>query len=423
MFYGFLACTFLVILLFFFSIVESSIGRLSHLALRVLAEKEKGRPGMLRAIASDRSQFLLPLQFGNQILLVVIALLTGFGFVGSDVRYAPLWAIVVMVGMIGIFRQLLPVLIAQSNPEKVLLWLLPSFRYFYISLRWISTPLFIVLRAVSKASEEKGQVLLENEEEATDEEIQAYLGVGEEEGIIEENESKLIQSALEFGDTSVRAIMTPRTEIIAIEESATLAELKGLIVSSKFSRIPVYRETVDQVVGVVYVRNLLSYLDEGRGEESITPLTNKAWFIPETKKVSQLLREMQSSAEHLAIVINEYAAVTGLVTIEDVIEEIVGEIRDEDEAEKLDLVDKGEQGYIVSGGAEIEELEEALEMDLGELYVTTVSGLVVEHLGKVPPAGEKVVLNGLLVEILSSDQKKIQRMRIRKLEENSPREE
>ena len=134
-FYGFFACAFLVILLFFFSVVESSIGRLSYLALRVLAEKEKGRLGLLRAIASDRSQFLLPLQFGNQILLVVIALLTGFGFVGSNVRYAPLWATVVMVGMIGLFRQLLPALIAQSDPEKVLLWLLPPFRYFYIILR------------------------------------------------------------------------------------------------------------------------------------------------------------------------------------------------------------------------------------------------------------------------------------------------
>lgn len=412
-----------MILLFFFSVVESSIGRLSHLSLRVLAEKEKGRLGMLQAIASDRSQFLLPLQFGNQILLVAIALLTGFGFVGSNMRYAPFWAIVAMVGMIGLFRQLLPALIAQSGPEKVLLWLLPFFRYFYMALRWISAPIFIVLRAVSRASEEKAQLLLENEDEASDEEIQAYLDVGEEEGIIEEDESKLIQSALEFGDTSVRAIMTPRTEIVAIEEKATLTELKDLIVSSKFSRVPVYRERVDQVVGVVYVRNLLSYLDEGRGEEPITPLTKKAWFIPETKKVSQLLREMQSSAEHLAIVINEYTAVTGLVTIEDVIEEIVGEIRDEDEAEKVDLVDQGEQGYIVNGGAEIKELEEALEMDLGEPYVTTVSGLVVEYLGKVPSVGEKVVLNGLLVEILSSDQKKIQSMRIRKIEESAQREE
>jgi len=186
------------------------------------------------------------------------------------------------------------------------------------------------------------------------------------------------------------------------------------MISSKFSRILVYREQLDQAIGVVYVRNFLSYLGDGGGEEPITPLIHKAWFVPETKKVSELLKEMQHNAEHLAILINEYGSVSGLVTMEDMIEELVGEIRDEDELEKIDLTYAGDGSYIVSGGAEIEELEETLEVDFGDLAVTTVSGLIVGHLGKVPSAGETVVLDGLSVEILSADRKRIQSMRVRK---------
>jgi CBS domain containing-hemolysin-like protein len=304
-------------------------------------------------------------------------------------------------------------MITQSEPEQVLLRFLPLFRRFYPFLCWLSYPLITLLR-ISKASREDNQVAAGPEEEATEEEIQAYLGVGEEEGIIEEEESRLIQSALEFGDLLAREIMTPRTEIVAIEEKATIAELKDLMISSKFSRILVYREQLDQAIGVVYVRNFLSYLGDGGGEEPITPLIHKAWFVPETKKVSELLKEMQHNAEHLAILINEYGSVSGLVTMEDMIEELVGEIRDEDELEKIDLTYAGDGSYIVSGGAEIEELEETLEVDFGDLAVTTVSGLIVGHLGKVPTVGETVVLDGLSVEILSADRKRIQSMRVRK---------
>lgn len=408
-------------MLFFISVMESSISRLSRLSLKVLAERERSpKVRLLEDIARDRIQFLLPLQFGSQLLLMVLAVLTTLMFLGSGAAYAPfwalVWALVVMVAIISLFRQLVPRMITQSEPERVLLRLLPLFKNFYRILYWVSSPVVVLLRA-SQASKEKNKLQIAPEEEASEEEIQAYLGVGEEEGIFEEDESELIQSALEFGDTLAREIMTPRTEIVAIEENATISELKELIVSSKFSRIPVYRERIDQVVGVVYVRNLLSYLGDGNGDDPIAALINKAWFVPETKKVSELLREMQLNAEHLAIVINEYASVSGLVTIEDVIEEIVGEIRDEDELEKVDLVYQGDSNYLVRGGAEVEELAETLDIDLGEPDVTTVSGLVVAHLGKVPSPGETVVLDGLLIEILSSDGKKIQSMRVKKLDE------
>ena len=413
---GFFTVAALVGVLFFLSLMESAISELSRLSLKVLAEREKNtKVRLLSELAQDRSRFLLPLQFSSQLLLVGIAVLSSFVFWNLKLAWAPLWAIGTTVSIVFLFRQLLPGMISQSNPEAVLLFLLPLFKNFYQVLLWVSSPVLALLRAL-RTSREKRQQPGAVDDEASEEEIQAFLGVGEEEGIIEEDESELIQSALEFGDTVVRAIMTPRTEMVAIKEDSTISELKDLIVSRKFSRIPVYRERIDQVVGVVYVRNLLGHLGQGTEQQPIAGLINRALFVPETKRVSELLKEMQSNAEHMAIVVNEYGSVAGLVTMEDLIEEIVGEIRDEDEQEELDLVSYGEDGYIVRGGAEIDEVEEALHVNLGATDAATVSGLIVAHLGKVPPAGEMIVLNGLQVEILTSDRKRIQTMRVRKLD-------
>ena len=336
----------------------------------------------------------------------------------SDLLFAPLLAICTVFIVNALFRQLFPRLITQSAPDKVILILVPLFGPFYKVLYWMVTPLRKILQ-LSEKSRRRTLDANAKEEEATEEEIQAYLGVGEEEGIIEEEESELIQSALEFSDTRVREIMTSRIDIVSIEESATVYEVRSLMVSSKFSRIPVCRNKPDEIVGIVYLRNLLAYLDRGREQDLITLLTNKAWFVPETKKVFGLLKEMQLKAEHMAIVIDEYGSVSGLVTMEDVIEEIVGEIRDEDELEKIKLTYEGEGRYFVRGETGVEEFEKALGVNLGELEVTTVSGLVVGHLSKVPVPGETVIFDGLSFEILSSDGKRVKTLRVRKLEKSS----
>ena len=147
----------------------------------------------------------------------------------------------------------------------------------------------------------------------------------------------------------------------------------------------------------------------------MTPLLLKPWFVPETKRVAELLKEMQANAEHLAIVINEYGAVAGVVTIEDLVEEIVGEIRDEDELRRVDLTYEGNGNYIVRGGVSLEEVEEALDVHFGEQDVTTISGLVVSTLTRVPTAGETMTINGMEVEVLSADRRRIHTMRIRRV--------
>lgn len=412
-----LTTTILVIVLLsilsFLSVVESAISQLSRLSIMVLAEKKtEVKYALLSDMAEDRRHFMIPIQVGIQLTMVstVVLVAVNLSRTGGGADLALWLSLLAAVGVVSIFRQLVPYLLTYRDPEGVLLRILPSFSKFYKLLCLISLPITGTIRLFVKnhgPTEEAG------DEEASDEEIQAYLGVGEEEGIFERAESRLIQSALEFGSTLVREIMTPRGEMIAIEERATVGELKNLIIEAKHSRIPVYREKIDRMVGMVHLRNLLPHLEPGREDASILPIVSKVLIVPETKRVSELLTEMQAKAEQMAIVINEYGTVSGLVTVEDLLEEIVGDIRDEDESLLPDISYEGEGSYVVRGSVEVEEVEDVLGLNYGEHEAATLSGLVVDHLGAVPSPGESVVIDGTVIEVLSSDHRRIHKLRVR----------
>jgi len=403
----FLSLSVLLVVLLFLSIVESSLTHLTRLSLKVLAEKYPNR--LLEQIAGDRRGILLPLQFGIQLVLVGITILLTLLFIRAEVSFPWWWAFGSAAFTACLFRQLVPKILATLRSRELLLWFLPLFSSVFLVLRWISLPVWGPISIIDRRRSEK---TAEPEEDASEEEIHAYIDVGEEEGIFESTESRLLQSALEFRSTLVREIMTPRDEITAIREDAVMEELKKLIVESKHSRIPVYREQIDQIVGVVYVRNLLTYLENGSEEDPITPIITEVPVIPETKKVPELLEQMQFSAEPMAMVVNEYGTISGLVTIEDLLEEIVGEIRDEDEREEAEIIQESRGRFVVLGGAEIEELEEILGADFGEREAATVSGLIVDRLGRVPESGEKLLIEGVIFEILSADRKKIHKLRV-----------
>ena len=420
---GFLFVAFLIVVLFFLSLIESSIARLSQVSLKVLAEKqEHQRIQLLENVSKDRIHFLLPLQFGIQAVQSVIAVLVCALCLMSSLPYAVGWALFIVLLVVFLFRQLIPKMLIRDDPGRMLLRLLPFFGRCYHLLEWLSVPLQAVLKTAHGARGRK-QISPSQEEEPNEKEIEAYIDVGEEEGIIEEEESELIQSALEFGNTLVKEIMIPRTDMVAIEEHADLSQLQKLMISSKHSRIPVYRDQLDQIIGVAYLRNVLARLEEGKAEGPITRLAAKPMLVPETQRVSKLLKEMQKSVEHMAIVVNEYGVVSGLVTMEDVIEEIVGEIRDEDELQKTDSILEVGGSYIVRGRTGIEDLEQALELDLGERRVSTVSGLIVGHLGRVPKPGERVKLNGIQIEIVSSDRRRIHSVRVTRLDDTAQQPE
>ncbi len=404
---GILSCLAGILLL---SLIELAATELSRVSLRVLDERHRrSRIALLGKLARDRSQFLLPIQFGTQVLSGILAVLLVILAQLMALPYPLIGAILLIFLALSIFRQLLPRWLAQKDPEAVLLRLLPLVAGIYRALFVLIVPLLWLLRSGRRRAEAVSAPI---HEETTEEEIQAFIGVGQEEGILEAPESRLVKSALEFGSTRVREIMTPRSEIVGIRDDANIAKLKELIGSSKHSRIPVYRERLDQITGVVYVRNLLAYLEADRGSEPITPLVKKVRFVPETKKVAGLLKEMQKLSEPLALVVNEYGTVSGLVTIEDLLEEIVGEIYDEDEPQVVHLLEEPGGGHVALGAMEVAELEEALGLHFDQSQATTVSGLIVERLGRVPRPGEVGRVEKMRFEIIESDGKRIERIRL-----------
>ena len=254
-------------------------------------------------------------------------------------------------------------------------------------------------------------------------EVQAFIDVGEEEGIIEESEGEMIQNIIEFGDTLVGEVMKPRPQIVAIEAQATVADARLLMIESKYSRIPVYRDQIDNIEGTVYVRDLLAFCEGDKYQMSVTECMRPAYFVPESKPIAELLEEMQKAQVQIAMVIDEYGGVAGLVTVEDIIEEILGEIEDEDEAALDQEIVLAEDGsYLVDGSTEIRKVELLYDKEVEADDFTTVAGLIISELGHVPTVGEKLEFKGLEFEVVDADNKRVNRVRLRAADQSSPGE-
>jgi putative hemolysin len=306
----------------------------------------------------------------------------------------------------------LPLLLTQNEPEKKLAKLLQIFNPFYIVLRPLALPLAGALKLHKRLHEEISNEGGPENEEITGEEIQAYLEIGEDEGILHEEDSELIQSVVEFGNTLVREVMTPRTKIVACAETATIAELRQTMVQHRHSRIPIYRGDLDHIVGIAYIRQLMAEYAKGKESDPIAGLVNPAMFVPGTKPVSKLLKELQERGDHTAIVIDEFGGVSGLVTIEDLVEEIVGEIWDEDEAKVNKVIEEGPKSFVVHGSTELSRLEELTGKRFEDLNCSTAAGLVIAYLGRVPAPGEAFELENFRVRILDADRKRVHWIRI-----------
>jgi len=253
------------------------------------------------------------------------------------------------------------------------------------------------------------------DEETPAEAVEALIEAGEEEGIVEESNRDLVRSAVEFAGKVVREVMTPRPEIFAVPGSTTLETFLQMIESQPYSRVPVYDGRLDHVTGIVFAHDLLHIRDEDARTQTVASIQRPATFVPETKKVSELLREMQQEKQHMRIVIDEYGGVAGLVTIEDLLEEIVGTISDEHEDDLERVLHEADGSWIVPGNLEIERLEDLLggEAEIPEdSEATTVAGLVSEAAGRIPQAGEVIEQYGARFEILASTDRLIERLHV-----------
>ena len=248
------------------------------------------------------------------------------------------------------------------------------------------------------------------------ENIEALITAGTEEGLIEESDRELIQSVVEFGDKTVREVMTPRPNIVAIEGAQSLESLRELVIGERYSRIPVYDGSIDHILGFTHVRDMFELDEEARKGRTVRELVRPIRFVPETKPVKALLKEMQQDRAHMAIVVDEYGNTAGLVTLEDLVEEVFGEIQDEHEP-AVDIVGDASGRYVVSGNFGLDRIEELIGFRFAEQpESTTAGGLVTEWLGRVPQAGDFAERQGIKIEVLKSNGLRVEQVRVSKVE-------
>jgi CBS domain containing-hemolysin-like protein len=245
--------------------------------------------------------------------------------------------------------------------------------------------------------------------------IEALISAGEEEGLIEKDDRKLIESVVAFGDKTVREVMTPRPKMVAIDANRSLEDLRELVIHEQYSRIPAYDHTIDNIIGFVHVRDMFELDEADRQGRRVRELTRPIRLVPETKPVNDLLREMQHDGAHMAIVIDEYGNTAGLVTMEDMVEEILGEIHDEHEPER-DVLKQPDGSFVVAGSLDLDRLHDLLEFrPPEETESTTIGGLVTEWLGHVPHIGEVIERDGIRLEVLAGDELKVEQVRVSKV--------
>jgi CBS domain containing-hemolysin-like protein len=394
--------------------IEAAFTALMRLSLRLTAERT-GRAAGLGRYLDDPVLLFVPVRL-LMGLIVTVATVFLAGLLGVD-RLRGLGTIVLGTAVfVTVFEHVLPLLIVRRNPERVLSYLLPSFdlvaRVLQPITRWLVGAIATLRRNRTVANPAPGDAA---DEEADDEVAHTFLEAGVHEGLIEREERALLQSIVDFGGTLVREVMTPRPDIVAIRSDATLLELRALLAEQEYSRIPVYQENLDHILGFVYVKDLIKVWDAPQEDRVIQRLLRPAYFVPETKRVAELLKDLQRQQVQSAIVLDEYGGTAGLVTIEDLLEEIVGEIRDEYDVESEPVVDEGNGSYVFTGKVSIEALAEKLDVPIDADGFETVGGYLLTRVGRVPQPGESFEFDGLHIEVLEAERRRVTRVRVRKL--------
>jgi CBS domain containing-hemolysin-like protein len=346
-------------------------------------------------------------------LLVLLSLCFFAWFAdGRPWRAAEFWQAALAVWLVMVAMSFaLPQLLYRRTSGRWLAPLVPLLR----ALAWVARPTETLLTFFQTLIDLADDTAKPEEPPTPAENIEALISAGAEEGLIEEDDRKLIQSVMEFGDKTVREVMTARPNMVAISADATLEQLRQLVINVQYSRIPVYERDIDDIRGFVHVRDMFEVDEDEREERRVRELVRKVLFVPETKPVSDLMREMQQENTHMVIVVDEYGNTAGLATMEDLLEVIIGEIRDEHEPES-DVVEDGQGGFIVSGNFDLDRVSDLLDSFHREedLESTTVGGLVTEWLGRVPKTGETVERDGIRVEVLASDDLRVEQVRLSK---------
>ena len=385
--------------------VQAAFSLLMRLPLRLNAERQR-QPGMLGEYLDEPVRLFAPASL-LQAVAVLLAAVLSLRLAG-DAAVARWVALAGLLLLVPVCTWVIPLLVARRQPERVIGALLPSFHAVAGMLRPLTGTVIERLGGV------RGE---RTEEHAANGGASAAGANGEPRSAADEqDERELLHSVVEFGDTVVREVMTPRPDVVAVQTDASLAELRTLFVEQQYSRVPAYEDDLDHVRGFVFVKDLVPLADTAGDERIISRLLRPAHVVPETRRVAALLKEFQRQQIQIALVHDEYGGTAGLVTLEDLIEEIVGEIRDEYDVEAEPIVDEGGGSFVFSGTVPVDDMAERLDVAVERQGFETVAGYLLARLGRVPRVGETLAVDQVAVEILDGEARRVQRVRIRRLE-------
>ncbi len=387
---------------------QAALVYIDRARLRHMLDEGAPRARALERLLDEPTNTLSTVLFIHTLALAAAAA-AGFYVVAAWWPFGPaIGAAIAVVGiLVLLLAQFVGRLVAVSRPERVALAFVRPVDFLTHALVPILLPLIALERWAGRAlglrrittpadAEERIRHLVEDNAE------------------LEEDEREMITSVIELGDQPVREVMLPRIDIVAIPANSTVRDALDKIVVTGHSRIPLYEETIDNVTGLVYAKDLLKHLRDGSQDDSVAPLAREPYFVPETKKVDELLHEMQQRRVHLAVVVDEYGGTAGLITIEDLIEEIVGEIQDEYDVEESPIEQVTDTEAVFDARVSIRDVNDTLDLDIEDEDFDTLGGLLYHELGKVPAVGDEVRVDGCLVTVLSTTGRRVRKVRVTK---------
>ena len=409
----------------FFSGSEIALSSIDKLTLKRLIKEDKKRGRRIEYLLMHPSRWLITILIGNNLVNVAAASLATLLVMGI-VQGAPGRAVAIVTGVMTfillVFGEITPKRYCQQHAEIIV----PKIAGPVLLLCRVFGPLAgglnLLTQGILKVAQNKE---VKRSWLITEKEIHALIDIGQEEGALEEREEKLVHGALEFDETQAREIMIPRTKMVCIEEEAKISTLVDLIKGVGYSRIPVYKGKIDSMVGVAYAKDILSLIPRVNENLRVKQIMRPALFVPYTTRLSEVFRKMQREKTHLAIIVDEYGGVAGMLTIEDLLEEIVGEIQDEHDLEKEQKIKIFKDGTaLVEGDTDIDEINEELHTEFPEKTAAfeSIGGFIVNKLGRIPQNGETIEFGNLTVLVVRADERRIEKVKIRKREQGKQEE-
>ncbi len=387
----------------FFSGSETALLSLDKLRVRFLQQKQHPNADKLANLLNNPDRLLSGILVGNNLVNIAASVIATGLFVSYFGETGEWLTVLILTPILLIFSEICPKTYAAQYPEKMSFLVLKPIRL----VVWVLTPVIIVVSSISNLLT---SFLRKKDAESlsvSEGEIRAMIEMGEESGVVATEQRKMLHGIFDLSETRVRDIMIPRTEVTGIDQSATFKEVLSTARQTRHSRFPVFGENLDNIVGVIHSKDILDYV--GQTEHfDLKELSRPPYYVPESKRIAVLLQSFRKKREHLAVVVDEYGGMEGIVTLEDVVEEIVGEIHDEYDIEELDFRELGEGHYLVDAAMPLREVNRRFNLNLPEEHVTTLAGHLLQIMGKIPVEGDSCEEGNLVFRVRRMEDRRIE---------------